>query len=120
MPTSYELDYARVGNIEWDSNPNWEPYNLVNWGSRSTTDPTGKSTDIQWGGQQFDAIFPASGYRTSGDGTLGGVGSVGYYWGGSAASNDSEAFHLNFNSSYVNPASKVIRDCGFFVRCIKN
>lgn len=57
--------------------------------------------DSNWNnnGKTFNGIFfPASSYRNNSSGTLGNVGSDGYYWSASPTSSDS-GYTLHFNSS---------------------
>ena len=59
--------------------------------------------------------FPASGYRDDDDGSLGSVGSRGYYW--SAVPYDTGGgCYLVFVSGYVGPLYYVTRTCGFAAR----
>ena len=61
--------------------------------------------------------FPASGLRSSNDGSLGGVGNVGYYW--SAVPNYTVyGCYLYFNSGYVTPLDYYPRTGGFAVRAV--
>lgn len=62
-------------------------------------------------------FFPASGSRYDSDGSLGGVGSYGYVW-STAASSQSDAYYLSFNSSYVIPQGSDYRSFGLSVCCV--
>jgi hypothetical protein len=60
-------------------------------------------------------LFPAAGYRDSGSGGLGGVGSGGYYWSYASAS-QTHAYLLYFYSGGVYPLLNGLRSYGFAVR----
>ena len=61
--------------------------------------------------------FPYAGYV--GFGSLNNVGSNGYYWSRTVLSGSSQhAYYLNFNSSYVLPATDDYRYNGFPIRCV--
>lgn len=63
-----------------------------------------------------NSIFlPASGYRSSGDGTLCDAGSGGYYWSRTAV-NASNGYYLYFGSGDASLHSDEARACGFSVR----
>ncbi|MDR1345020.1 MAG: hypothetical protein LBJ39_06675 [Tannerellaceae bacterium] len=61
-------------------------------------------------------FFPSSGYRDS-NGTLGNVGSDGYYWSGSPGG--AHSYELSFYSSGVYPATNYIRSFAYSVRCVQ-
>ena len=59
--------------------------------------------------------FPASGYRSEDDGSLGSVGSYGWYW--SAVPSDGDyGYRLGFGQWYVRPQEGNIRSFGYSVR----
>ena len=61
--------------------------------------------------------FPASGFRSLNDGSLNGVGNVGYSW--SAVPGSSHyGCYLHFSSGNVNPLRNFTRTCGFAVRAV--
>ena len=63
-------------------------------------------------------FYPTSGYRASGSGGLGHVGSGGYSWSSSPDSASGVGgSYLYFNSSYVNSESLSSRAYAFPVRC---
>jgi uncharacterized protein (TIGR02145 family) len=62
------------------------------------------------------AVYPASGYRNSASGALGGSGSGGYAW--SSAVTGADGYRLSFSSAGVNPLSNNARAYGFPVRCV--
>ena len=62
--------------------------------------------------------YPASGFRSNVDGSLGNVGLNGFCW--SASPNSYTAYYLYFRSDgYVFPSSGGGRAAGQAVRCIK-
>ena len=62
--------------------------------------------------------YPASGFRSSGDGSLYNVGYYGYYW--SASPSDDGAYYLRFNyGGYVYPSNNGHRANGQSVRCLQ-
>ena len=62
--------------------------------------------------------YPASGYRSYNDGSLGSVGSSGYYWFASPYYHN--AYYLYFSSNgYVDPSSYSGRAYGRSIRCLK-
>jgi hypothetical protein len=126
MPTSYEFDYSHSGGGTWAANPDWKQYNSTSWGSvTTTTDHTGRSTSITWGGQQFGATFPASGGRIP-SGDLYEIGLTGRYWSGSAANNEFFSYGMMFLDAGTNITGDLFlaqADTRYFalpVRCIKN
>ena len=65
-----------------------------------------------------NVFFPASGYRSSSDGSLGGVGGYGYYWSASAyGGSTGSARYLTFGSSYWD-WDYSYRSTGFPVRAV--
>lgn len=62
--------------------------------------------------------YPISGCLRFEDGTLGGVGSNGYYWSVTHSSHAAYSLHFD-NDGNVNPSRSVLRAYGFSVRCIK-
>jgi uncharacterized protein (TIGR02145 family) len=75
------------------------------YGTFTTTDPSGSY------------VLPASGFRYGSDGSLGNVGSCGYYWSGSAYSS-SYAYELYFDSSDASAVNYASRGYGQSVRCV--
>jgi hypothetical protein len=84
-------------------------------GTWSTSSPFGP------GGWSWDdnALYPGTGSRPYGDGTLSVGGMSGNYW--SATPNDNDAFEfLHFSSGYsISLAQYSARAYGFSVRCVK-
>jgi hypothetical protein len=62
-------------------------------------------------------FFPASGYRSSGNGSLGSIGNDGYYWSSSAYAG--YAYFLSLYSGGVDPADYNYRAFGRSVRCVR-
>ena len=67
------------------------------------------------GSKTATIFFPASGFRYNSDGSLGNVGSYGYYW-SAVPSNASSGCYLGFSWSYVNPQDYSNRSYGFAAR----
>ena len=69
------------------------------------------------GGQNIGPtdLWIAGGYRSYNGGSLGNVGSYGYYWSAGPGSDTNGCF-LYFNSSFVNPQGNSFRAYGFSVR----
>jgi uncharacterized protein (TIGR02145 family) len=74
----------------------------------------GTTADAPVGGTIW---IPAAGYRGADNGSLGLVGSYGYYW--SATPNGANGCLLYFNSTYVGPSGNTSRAYGFSVRCVQ-
>ena len=51
------------------------------------------------------------------DGSVSDQGSLGYYW-SSTVRNANFAYHLNLDSSYVDPDVNFIKSLGYSVRCV--
>ncbi len=65
-------------------------------------------------------IFPAAGYRQRDTGTMGSIGSTGYYWSGTPAGANIDGYDLRVSSSYVNPAVlNTGYTVGFSIRCVR-
>ena len=62
--------------------------------------------------------FPTAGYRNFDDGSLGFVGSYGYYWSSSPCGVNG-GYNLYFSSDNVNPSRNNRRAGGFSVRCVQ-
>lgn len=92
LPTKAEYSNFSTTTFTWDATNSGRTYN-GNW-------------------------FPAAGYRVSDDGSMGIVGSYGYYWSASPYS-ENGGYNLYFNSGYVSPASSSNRAYGFSVRCVQ-
>ena len=73
----------------------------------------------RYSGDTVGVGFPMSGFRYYSDGSLYGVGSVGYVWLSSAYS-QSDAYTLYFYSSYVRPQDFSVRANGFSVRPVQD
>ena len=67
------------------------------------------------GSKTATIFFPASGYRSSGGGSLIGVGNYGFYWSALPFST-SYGCYLGFSSSFVNPQGSSYRSYGFAAR----
>jgi len=62
-------------------------------------------------------FLPAAGNRTNNSGGVSNVGTSGLYW--SSSINGTNAYHLGFLSTSVNPNSSSTRTHGFSVRCVR-
>jgi hypothetical protein len=62
--------------------------------------------------------YPASGYRYGGGGSLGSVGSSGYYWSASPRSYGAYALYF-YDNGYVGPSDDDLRANGRSVRCLQ-
>lgn len=92
LPTKAEYSNFSTTTFTWDATNSGRTYN-GNW-------------------------FPAAGYRGSDDGSMGFVGSNGYYWSASPLSGN-YGYILYFLSGYVFPATNHSRASGFSVRCVQ-
>lgn len=93
LPTKAEYSNFSTTTFTWDATNSGRTYN-GNW-------------------------FPAAGYRDSGDGSMSGVGSYGYYWSASPYS-EYYGYGLYFYSGRVDPADNYgDRAYGFSVRCVQ-
>ncbi|MCI5158147.1 MAG: hypothetical protein D3906_06835, partial [Candidatus Electrothrix sp. AUS1_2] len=70
------------------------------------------------GGFASPLKLTATGYRRSGDGSIGNPGAVGHYW--SSTVSDSKALTLVFDGTMANAANADDRAYGFSVRCMKD
>ena len=71
-----------------------------------------------WFGSSSTIWYPASGYRSGGDGALYSVGGISHYW--SVTPDRNYAYFLHFShDGFVNPTSNHYRACGFPVRCLQ-
>lgn len=77
----------------------------------STSNGGSFNNGYTWNG----TFFPASGFRSSSNGSLSSVGSFGYVW-TSAANSQNYAYYLNFNIMDVVPQGSSQRAVGFAVR----
>jgi uncharacterized protein (TIGR02145 family) len=86
------------------------------WTWNSTGTPGYKITPS--GSSEPTLFLPAAGSRLNSDGTLRGVGSIGFYW--SSTVNGAYSYGLNFASSLVNPSSgsNTYRAYGLSCRCV--
>ena len=102
--TGFTANGQNGGTMNVDGTDNWQTFQN-NFGHNFWTNSS-KTATIN---------FPASGYRNSGDGSLDGVGSSGYYW--SAVPNvTSYGCNLSFVSGGVSPLGYDNRTCGFAAR----
>ena len=102
--TGFTANGQNGGTMNVDGTSDWQTYQN-NFGHNFWTSSS-KTATIN---------FPASGYRTSDDGSLGGVGSNGCYW--SAVPYDTgSGCYLYFSSGYVIPLNYNIRTFGFAAR----
>ena len=62
--------------------------------------------------------YTSGGARADGDGSIGGVGSSGYYWSGSV--DGTNGVSLNLYPGGVTPSSNKYRAYGYAVRCVQN
>jgi uncharacterized protein (TIGR02145 family) len=112
MPTSEEFkELADYDRVPVDPAVNFAAV------SNQTADGNTKITN-GWKRKDLNRpYFPASGYRDGSTGALANVGTSGYYWSSSPAS-DVNGFDLYFNGATVNPAGNGSRTRGFAVRCV--
>ncbi len=116
---------------DWRSPQNnnlWQGVNGVNnpcpSGYRLPTDTELDAERLSWSVNTSAGAFasplklPAAGIRNGSDGSLGGVGSLGYYW--SASVNGSFAFELFFFPSTAVMDNSGPRAYGLSVRCLKD
>ena len=69
-------------------------------------------------GHGSNTIFlPAAGYRNGNDGTLGNVGTNGYYW-SSTEDSSNYAYNLGFSSGNAPEVSRYNKRFGYSVRCV--
>jgi hypothetical protein len=117
MPTSIEHENLGIG----DSNASG-PYYWNSSGSIPTVTADGKAEFTTRFGT-FTGIsgttyyLPASGFRGSSNGALYNVGSVGYYWSGSA-DYSGRAYYLRFYSNNADADDNINTEYGFPVRCV--
>ena len=106
-----------AGKSLFDPSPKgWRLPNRENFSNFSTTTFTWDSSNK---GRTYEGNwFPAAGYRLSFNGSIGNVGSGGYYWSSSPYNGDYGCY-LDFNSSDVNPSNSRSRANGFSVRCVQ-
>ncbi len=106
-----------AGKSLFDPSPKgWRLPNRENFSNFSTTTFTWDSSNK---GRTYEGNwFPAAGYRHSYSGSMGNVGSNGYYW-SSSPYNDGGGCHLYFHSGDVNPSDYSGRASGFGVRCVQ-
>ena len=80
-----------------------------NYGYITLTDKSNSANKLE---------FPAVGYRSSSDGTLGSnIGAYGYYW-SSVQSSSGSAHNMGLNSSSVSMTTNN-KQHGFSVRCVR-
>jgi len=91
-----------------------EIQSLLAFGSQWTTQ--NGVTGRVFGSGDNTLFLPAAGFRYYSYGTLGGAGSLGYYW-SSTQDGTTNAYYLDFNSSRASRNS-YDRNDGFSVRCV--
>jgi uncharacterized protein (TIGR02145 family) len=102
-----------MGALATNSQGGYAVYKTSEW--EAAGDLTG--VDLTSGSAPQPLLFlPAAGYRYFGSGSLGSVGSLGYYW--SSSINGTYAYFLYFSSSLVDPNGNTTRANGFSVRCV--
>lgn len=96
---------------------------LINLGSTWDTELKGRwfGEDNTLKSESVNSIFlPAMG-RKSGTGSATNVGTLGYYWSGTAdATDDRYGFEAHFNASGVSNGNMYARSYGLSVRCVKD
>jgi hypothetical protein len=115
---------------DWRSSQNnnlWQGVSGINnpcpSGYRLPTEAELNAERLSWSSNNAAGAFasplklPVAGYRAGSNGSLGQVGSLGYYWSSTVAGTSSR--NLGFNSSNTNVYSNY-RALGFSVRCIKD
>jgi uncharacterized protein (TIGR02145 family) len=126
------------GGTTWDSA--WNGNNATTWETTNNVCPTGYRvpthaeqeslanavsvwttqngvTGRVFGTAPNTLFLPAAGYRYYSNSTLGGAGTLGYYWSSTIKGNSS--YNLNFDSSSgVGPGSNTNRAHGRSVRCV--
>jgi uncharacterized protein (TIGR02145 family) len=131
----YDWHYASRDNTLWGHDVNggiktiYDPcpsgwrvpvnYNMSEatspWNGFTSSNGGSFSNGYNWG---TNAVYPAAGHRIYSSGSLGNVGTYGYYWSASPNSSASSyASYLNFNSGAVNMNGNATRAYGFSVRC---
>ena len=63
--------------------------------------------------------YPASGFRLSSDGSIGNVGSTGYYWSASPINYDAYFLYFDYNGTVGPSVSTNTRAAGYSVRCLQ-
>ena len=102
--TGFTADGQNNGTMNVDGTSDWQTFQN-NFGHNFWTNSS-KTATIN---------FPASGFRSSGGGSLGVVGNGGYYW-SAVPSFTYDGCGLGFYSGYVYPLSGSYRACGFAAR----
>jgi uncharacterized protein (TIGR02145 family) len=99
----------------------WTGVNSNNTTSRSgtwTNSVTYYNSALHYGPNASTKLLtlPAAGYRSNTNGSLNNRGFNGIYW--SSTENGTNAFYMDFNSSFVTPAIGSFRTGAFSLRCI--
>jgi hypothetical protein len=122
LPASYELGSSSGSD---DYQEGWST--STTFAEQAPMDIAGKGSMIGASSDQSFAkntimgnvIFPASGSRGGGSGSVGSRGSVGYYWCGSSA-DSYYARILEFTSTFLDSYNYGFRSCAYSVRCVLN
>jgi hypothetical protein len=118
------------GNYDWRSPQNanlWQGVNGVNnpcpSGYRIPTETEMNAERLSWSVNTSVGAFASplkwtlAGYRNGNGGTLGGVGSAGYYWSSSVSGTDSRYLYFYSSSALMDDNG---RADGYTVRCLKD